>query len=46
MTLSEPTIRARCNFEASRFRDAGFTEKEIDEIGFALLGSLTARHDA
>jgi len=37
---------ARFNLETSRFREAGFTEKEIDEIGFALLGGFKGRHDA
>jgi hypothetical protein len=37
---------ARFNLEASRLKDAGFTGKEIDEIGFALLGSFKVRRDA
>lgn len=40
------SIRARSRLEASRFKDAGFTEKEIDEIGFVLSGILKVRHDA
>ena len=40
------STHARLNLEESGFRKAGFTEKEIDEIGFALLGILKARHDA
>ncbi len=45
-SVQASSVRARGNREMSRFRDAGFTEKEIDEIGFALLGSLRVRHDA
>ena len=49
--LAQHTVQAAFpgtsgNLEASRLRAAGFTEKEIEEIGFALLGSLGTRHDA